>query len=233
MTTLKQLYCLQEVDLDLDGVNGQIAEVERELEGRLSLDKIEESLEEAKTRLQEIQSTHRQLQLETESQRERSSHLETQLYGGDLDNPRDLEALQLESNNVRHTLEQMDVRLLELSLQAEDARSQISAQEQQLTDTQSAWEVRQAQLWEQLEALTDRQEALRKDRTSLASDVEPLELNRYEGLRRSKGGQAVSKVMRGLCQVCRMSLPTQQLQRVRNGRQLVLCNNCGRILLPG
>ena len=92
MTTLKQLYCLQEVDLDLDGVNGQIAEVERELEGRLSLDKIEESLEEAKTRLQEIQSSHRQLQLETESQRERSSHLETQLYGGDVENPRDLEA---------------------------------------------------------------------------------------------------------------------------------------------
>ena len=63
--------------------------------------------------------------------------------------------------------------------------------------------------------------------------VEPVELNRYEGLRRSKGGQAVAKVMRGLCQACRMSLPSQQLQRVRNGRQVVLCNNCGRILLPG
>ncbi len=233
MTTLKQLYCLQEVDLDLDGVNGHIAEVERELEGRLSLDKIEESLEEAKTRLQEIQSSHRQLQLETESQRERSSHLDTQLYGGDVENPRDLEALQMEANNVRHTLEQMDVRLLELSLQAEDARTQISAQEQQLTDTQSAWEVRQAQLWQQLEELTDRQEALSKHRTSLASGVEPVELNRYEGLRRSKGGQAVAKVMRGLCQACRMSLPSQHLQRVRNGRQVVLCNNCGRILLPG
>ena len=72
-------------------------------------------------------------------------------------------------------------------LQAEDARSQISAQEQQLTDTQAAWEVRQAQLWEQLEELTDKQEALKKDRTSLASDVEPVELNRYEGLRRSNG----------------------------------------------
>jgi predicted nucleic acid-binding Zn-ribbon protein len=233
MTTLKQLYSLQEVDLNLDGVNDQIAEVERELAGRLSLDKIEESLEKSRDRLQEIQSAHRQLQLETESQRERASHLETQLYGGDVENPRDLEALQLETNNVRHTLEQMDVRLLELSLQAEDARSQISAQEQQLTDTQSAWEIRQAQLWEQLEELTDRQEALQKDRNNLAAGVDPMGLNRYEGLRRNKGGLAVSKVMRGLCQACRMSLPSQQLQRVRNGRQVVLCNNCGRILLPG
>lgn len=233
MTTVKQLYCLQEVDLDLDGVNGQIARVEEELEGRLSLGKIEESLEQARSRLQEIQGAHRELQLEAERQRERSSNLDTQLYGGDIENPRDLEALQLEANNVQHILEQMDVRLLEFSLQAEDARTNISELEQSLTDTQTAWETRQAELWRMLEELTDRQEALKKDRSSLAAGVDSVELTRYEGLRRSKGGQAIAQVVRGLCQACRMSLPSQHLQRVRTGRQLVLCNSCGRMLLPG
>ena len=233
MTTVKQLYCLQEVDLDLDGVNGQIAQVEEELESRLSLGKIEESLERAKVKLQEIQSAHRELQFEAERQRERSSNLDTQLYGGGVENPRDLEALQLEANNVRHSLEQMDVRLLELSLQAEDARSSISGLEQSLTDTQSAWDTRQAELWQRLEELTDRQEALEKDRTSLAAGVDSVELTRYEGLRRNKGGQAIAQVVRGLCQACRMSLPSQHLQRVRTGRQMVLCNSCGRMLLPG
>ena len=233
MTTIKQLYSLQELDLDLDGVNRRIAEAERELETRLSLGLIEESLEQARARLQEIQNTHRDLQLETESQRERSSHLDTQLYGGDVANPRDLEALQLEAANVRHQLEQQDVRLLELSLQAEDARNRIAALEQELADTQAAWEARQAELWEQLEELTDRQEALVKDRSTLAAGVDTIELTRYEGLRKSKGGQAVARVVRGLCQACRMSLPTQHLQRVRSGRQTVLCNSCGRMLLPG
>ena len=233
MTTIKQLYSLQELDLDLDGVNRRIAEAERELETRLSLGLIEESLEQARARLQEIQNTHRDLQLETESQRERSSHLDTQLYGGDVANPRDLEALQLEAANVRHQLEQQDVRLLELSLQAEDARNRIATLEQELADTQAAWEARQAELWEQLEELTDRQEALMKDRSTLAAGVDTIELTRYEGLRKSKGGQAVARVVRGLCQACRMSLPTQHLQRVRSGRQTVLCNSCGRMLLPG
>ncbi len=233
MTTLKQLYCLQELDLDLDGVNSKIADIERELEGRLSLDKIEASLEQEKGTLAQIQSAHRELQLETESQRERASHLDEQLYSGAVENPRDLEPLQLEANNVRHALEQMDVRLLELSLQAEDSRSKMGALEQQLKDTQEAWEVRQAELWQQLEDLTDRQEALKSDRTTMAAEVAPVELTRYEGLRRSKGGQAVAQVVRGLCQACRMSLPSQHLQRVRNGREMVLCNSCGRILLPG
>ena len=48
----------------------------------------------------------------------------------------------------------------------------------------------------------------------------------YEELHRL----AVAKMERGLCQGCRMALPTQQQQRVRNGRQTVLCNTCGRIL---
>ena len=233
MTTVKQLYSLQEVDLDLDGVNGQIAQVERELEGRLSLGRIEESLEQAKAKLQEIQTAHRELQRETEIQRERSNNLDTQLYGGDVANPRDLETLQLEANNVRHLLEQMDVRLLELSLQAEDARSNISGLEQELSETQTAWEARQAQLWQQLEELTDKQENLVKDRTSLAAGVDSVELSRYEGLRRNKKGTAIARVVRGLCQACRMSLPSQHLQHVRSGRQTVLCNSCGRMLLPG
>lgn len=233
MTTVKQLYDLQEVDLDLDGVNGRIAQVEQELEGRLSLGKIEESLEQARARLQEIQGAHRALQLEAESQRERSGNLDTQLYSGIVDNPRDLEALQLEANNARHLLEQTDVKLLELSLQAEDTRSGITALEKELADTQAAWESRQAELWQQLEELTDRQDALVKNRSGLAAGVDSVELNRYEGLRRSKGGQAVARVVQGLCQACRMSLPSQHLQRVRTGRQTVLCNSCGRMLLQG
>ena len=237
MTTLKRLcsllYDLQEVDLKLDDINSEISVVEQELEARLSLDQIEGTLEDTRARLQEIQTAHRQLQLDTESQRQRATNLEDQLYSGAVENPRDLEALQLETNNVRHGLEQMDVRLLEMSLQAEDAHTSIASLEQQLTDTQTSWESRQVELWELLEELTNRQDALTKVRQDMAQGVSPLELAKYEGLRASKGGKAVATVVRGLCQACRMSLPSQQLQRVRNGSRIVNCNSCGRILLPG
>lgn len=233
MTTIKQLYSLQEVDLSLDEVNGRISEVERELEARLSLGQLEESLAETRNRLQETQSDHRDLQQDATRLRDRVNYLEGQLYGGEIVNPRELETLQLEVNNTRHQLEQVDVRLLELSLQAEDAHSRIADQEQQLAETQSAWETRQVQLWDELEGLTKRQESLDRERKVMAAGLDAVELTRYEGLRKSKGGQAVARVMRGLCLACRMSLPTQHLQRVRSGRQTVLCNSCGRMLLPG
>lgn len=233
MTTIKQLYSLQEVDLALDEVHSRIAEVEQELEGRLSLGRIEEALEQARGRLQEIQASHREAQAEAARLRERVNYLEGQLYGGDIVNPRELETLQLEVNNTRHQLEQQDVRLLELSLQAEDTRNRIETLERDLADTQAAWETRQTELWIQLEELTERQETLTAERKNMAAGLDAVELTRYEGLRKSKGGKAVARVMRGLCQACRMSLPTQHLQRVRSGRQMVLCNSCGRMLLPG
>ena len=233
MTTIKQLYSLQEVDLALDEVHGRIAEVEQELEGRLSLGRIEEALEQARGRLQEIQASHREAQGESARLRDRVNYLEGQLYGGDIVNPRELETLQLEVNNTRHQFEQQDVRLLELSLQAEDTRNRIETLERDLADTQAAWDTRQTELWIQLEELTERQETLTAERKDMAAGLDAVELTRYEGLRKSKGGKAVARVMRGLCQACRMSLPTQHLQRVRSGRQMVLCNSCGRMLLPG
>lgn len=233
MTTIKQLYSLQEVDLALDEVHSRIAEVEQELEGRLSLGRIEEALEQARGRLQEIQASHREAQGEAARLRDRVNYLEGQLYGGDIVNPRELETLQLEVNNTRHQFEQQDVRLLELSLQAEDTRNRIETLERDLAETQAAWDTRQTELWIQLEELTERQETLTAERKDMAAGLDAVELTRYEGLRKSKGGKAVARVMRGLCQACRMSLPTQHLQRVRSGRQMVLCNSCGRMLLPG
>ena len=233
MTTIKQLYSLQEVDLALDEVHSRIAEVEQELEGRLSLGRIEEALEQARGRLQEIQASHREAQGEAARLRDRANYLEGQLYGGDIVNPRELETLQLEVNNTRHQFEQQDVRLLELSLQAEDTRNRIETLERDLAETQAAWDTRQTELWIQLEELTERQETLTAERKDMAAGLDAVELTRYEGLRKSKGGKAVARVMRGLCQACRMSLPTQHLQRVRSGRQMVLCNSCGRMLLPG
>ena len=126
-----------------------------------------------------------------------------------------------------------DAALLELSLKAEESRLTCDTLERKLSDTRTAWESRQAELKAQIEGLTAEQNQVAAQRSQLAATVEPTELNRYESLRKTKGGRAVAKVERGLCQACRMSLPTQQLQRVRTGRQTVLCSSCGRMLFIG
>ena len=211
MTTAKQLYALQEVDLDLDRVYRALEQAEEE-------------------RLQEVELLRRDNQMETESRRERTEVLETQLYDGSMTNARDLEAMQQEAVNVRHLLEQGEALSLELSIQAEESQMRCASLGQELTETKSHWEAQQVELNRRVAGLRAEQNEYEKQRETLASGVDPATLQRYETLRKSKGGRAVAKVERDLCQGCRMSLPTQLRQRVKSGRQTVTCSSCGRML---
>ncbi len=230
MTTVKQLYALQEVDLDLDRVYRALEQVEEELKTGVSIETLESALQDEQERLLEAELRQRDGQMESEARRERSAVLETQLYDGSLTNARDLEALQQEAANVRHQLEQDEALSLELSIQIEEAQSKCADLNQQLTDVKARWDVQQVELNQRATALRAEQDDYEKQRNMLASRFDPATLQRYETLRKSKGGRAVAKVERDLCQGCRMSLPTQLRQRVKSGRQAVNCSSCGRML---
>ncbi len=230
MTTVKQLYVLQEVDLDLDRVYRALEQVEGELKIGVSIEKLEAALQDEQERLQETELRQRDNQMESESRRERSAILETQLYDGSLTNARDLEALQQEAASVRHLLEQDEALALELSIQIEEAQSKCANLTLELNEIKGRWEVQQVKLNERATALRAEQSEYEEQRTMLASRFDPATLQRYETLRKSKGGRAVAKVERDLCQGCRMSLPTQLRQRVKSGRQTVNCSSCGRML---
>ncbi|PKB56793.1 MAG: hypothetical protein BZY73_06495 [SAR202 cluster bacterium Casp-Chloro-G3] len=231
MTIIKQLFSLQELDLALDSVRSQKADAEKELTARVALEKIERSLDDERSKLEVIQSAHRMQQVEAETMRQRSSTLDEQLYSGEVANSRDLPSLQLEVSNVKAQVDQKEILLLELSVRAEDTRRRIADLEKELAEVQAAWDLRQAYLNQQVALLTAEEAELSAQRSQLAQTLDQLEVLKYDTLRRSKGGTAVAKVERGLCQSCRMSLPSQHLQRVRAGRQTVNCSSCGRMLL--
>lgn len=230
MTTAKQLYALQEVDLDLDRVYHALEQAEEELGMEISIENLETALRNEEERLQEVELLQHENQMETEARRGRSEALETQLYDGSLTNARDLEALQQEAASVRHQLEQDEALSLELSIQAEESQIRCAGLAQELNEARALWEVQQVELNQRVADLRVEQSEYEKQREMLASRVDPATLQRYETLRKSKGGRAVAKVERDLCQGCRMSLPTQLRQRVKSGRQTVTCSSCGRML---
>ena len=230
MTTVKQLYALQEVDLDLDRVYKALEKVEDEMKIGISIETLEVALREEEDRLQDVEVRRSESELEAEGRRERSETLETQLYNGTMVSARDLEALQQEAANVRHQIEQDEALSLELSIQAEESQMRCASLGQQLADTRAKWESLQEELNQRATNLRAEQGEYERQRELLASRFDPATLQRYETLRKSKGGRAVAKVERDLCQGCRMSLPTQLRQRVKSGRQAVNCSSCGRML---
>ena len=233
MTTALQLYSLQEIDLALDEIDLQKNKAEHELETGVASDRLGSALEAEKESLEKVRSQHREEQVNSETQRERSAELDRLLYGGEVTSPRDLESLEREAANARSLSLNRETRLLELSLQAEEHRNKCDQFEKQLSDLKSRWESRSSQLAESISTWSTERKSLADQRNNLASSFEPIAVQKYEVLRKAKSGTAVAKVFRGLCQGCQMSLPTQLQQRVRGGRQAVHCSSCGRMLCLG
>ena len=233
MTSVKLLFSLQEFDLELDGLDVQISGVELELNARALVGEVESSLGVQVELLSEVQEAHKTQQIQAEDLRGRAALLEAQLYSGEITNPRDLSSLELETGNVKAQIDQKEIGLVELAVRADDLRRAVGELEEQLETSRAEWELRRSELTSQAASLSAEKNALNNRRNEFAASIDQSEMGHYEHLRQSKGGTAVAKVERGLCQACRLSLPTQHLQRVKSGKQTVLCSSCGRMLFLG
>ncbi len=231
MTTAKQMFALQELDIILDRIRGDKAKAEHELNNGETVGNLESELERDTEWLQETEIEQKATRIEAETQKQRSETLNSQLYGGEITNPRDLESLEREASNVRKLVEQQEAALSETKDRIDAAQNRKTELETKLNEVRTAWGIRQAELQAAIKELNQERAGFEGRRSKLTEGLDPTSLQHYEILRKSKGGLAVAKVERGLCQGCRMSLPTHQQQRVRNGRQTVLCSSCGRMLI--
>ncbi|HMG06250.1 MAG TPA: C4-type zinc ribbon domain-containing protein, partial [Chthoniobacterales bacterium] len=79
-------------------------------------------------------------------------------------------------------------------------------------------------------ALNARLKELMLERNELAAKVEEDLLGRFERLFASKGDAAIVALEHEVCTGCHMKITTQTAHRVRNGKEIVSCEQCGRIL---
>lgn len=79
------------------------------------------------------------------------------------------------------------------------------------------------------ECLKQHQEVL-ANRQSLASDIDEDLLSLYDRLMKSKGGDAVVSASTGQCKGCHMKLIPSTMINVQAAKEVVQCENCGRIL---
>ncbi len=84
-----------------------------------------------------------------------------------------------------------------------------------------------------LKALEAQREALKSERETLAAEVPADVLSLYERILKAKRDAAVVAVEHDVCTGCHMKLTMQTTVKVRAGKGIVHCENCGRMLYEG
>jgi len=228
MPISRQLYDLEELDSAIEHAEQSLQDKTSRLGVHDVLDAARERLNEARKHLDELKRRHRDAEAGVADILSKIAAAEEQLYGGRINNPKELTSLQHEVAALKTRSDQMEtdtLGIIDLVEEAEQAATAAAAEYDRLDEE---WQFQQKQLAADIEQLKVELEGFHEQRKQLATQIEPGALSLYEKVRQQKK-PAVARVEQGICQVCRISLSASGLQHARGG-QPVLCGTCGRIL---
>ena len=228
MSVTKQLYQLQEVDLELESNEQALHQTASQLGESEAVVRTRNKLEQEHQHLEELNRQQHSLEWEIDDLSSKLTPTEEELYSGRIRNPKELTNLQHEIDILKAKRAQLEDKALEIMDQVEVATKSVATIDSELKELESEWHSQQQQLSTNMEQLKTTLSDLRYKRQLLLAEIDPQAIELYQELKKRKG-HAVAKVERGICRGCRISLPTTELQRAR-GDSLVQCSSCGRIL---
>jgi predicted nucleic acid-binding Zn-ribbon protein len=228
MSVAKQLYRLQEVDLEIESGERALKQVKSQLGESQAVIKTQKQLEQEQKRLEDLSRQQRSAEWEIDDVTTKLKAAEDQLFSGKVKNPKELTNLQHEVETLKARRDRLEEKALEVIDRVEQSEARVAKIDGELKQLTAEWRRQQKQLNDEMERLKATLAELKSKRQRLAGEIDPPAFEFYETLRKGKG-VAVVRVEQGICRGCRISLPTTDLQQARSGN-LVQCSSCGRIL---
>ena len=227
---VQQLYELQEVDLRTGEVERSLAKVLARLADRSQLSAAKAEAARLGKQLDDLSVKRRSVERTVGEITDSLSALDKRLYGGGITNAQQMAAAEEERTFTITRQGEAEDQLLELMVAMDDLEPLVETARDALSRLEDA-RPRQEAEWRDTETkLGDDLAALALEREEVLPLVAPNLIPMYESLRKSRGGVAVARVERNMCQGCRLALPTGDVQKARASQGTVLCSSCGRIL---
>ncbi len=228
MGVAKQLYQLQEVDLEIESKERTLSQIASQLGESQAVVRVQNQLQLEQQRLEELRHKQHSVEWEIDDLVTKVAAAEETLFSGRIKNPKELTNLQHEVEVLKAKRDQLEEKALEIMDQVEQSETSVAKINNQLETLKAEWQRQQQQLSDEMEQLKVILSDLGQKWQLLSAEIEPQAVEFYQELRKEKG-TAVARVEQGICRGCRISLPTTELQRARSG-SLVQCSSCGRIL---
>jgi len=229
---LEQLLILQDRDQKIRQIRTEIETVplrRSSLEAQLAASRA--SVEGLKQRARQVEIDRKRLELDVGTRTETVSRLKTQQY--QTRKNEEFRAIGHEIERYENEIRKIEDDELELMVLADKVKADLTEQEKKATAAQNSIARQTADLEEKSRALESQLQGLSKERSELAGKIDEDLLGRFERLFKSKGDAAVVAIEHGVCTGCHMKVTTATAAQVKAGKEIVSCENCGRILYEG
>lgn len=233
MSTTLQLAQLQKIDTRVDEANKRIAEITRLLGNNELISAATEELARSMRALAANQTLQDEQEAEAERIRIKIAQSESSLYGGKINNPKELNDLQHEIASLKKHLKEIEDRILELMGIVETCSEDQAVKKAALADLQAKFAQINAGLIGERGSLETEVNRLLQERNMLSAQMDSEWLSTYEVLRVKKRGVALSITKDRSCGACGAILTPADWQAARSPSRLFFCPACGRIIYAG
>lgn len=227
---VEDIYRLQLIDGELDEKTDTLRSVESQLKDSQEVLAVRRAVRDREEALSEQRRELRGLEMDLEEISTKISAAEGALYGGEVTNPKELASMEQELDYLRRRQSIVEDDALLVMAEVEEREESLKTAQERLTSTEQEWEALRGELRKDDEELRSRLVVLEAERAEITKKIPEKNLAAYTSLRRQRSGQAVALLENGICQGCRVALPTSVVQRVRRGDEVVYCGSCQRIL---
>ncbi|MEY2561899.1 MAG: uncharacterized protein QOH88_92 [Verrucomicrobiota bacterium] len=226
---LEQLLVLQEREQKIRQIQTEIKSLplqRQNLEAQLAASAA--AMGALKSKAQHLEMDRKTLELDAGTRRESINRLKTQQY--ETRKNEEFRAMANEIERYEKEIQAIEDKELDLMEQAERLKVEVSAEDKKSLSARESIGRQMSDLEEKAKALNARLAELTAQRQELAAKIDEDLLSKFERLFASKGDSAIVALEHEVCTGCHMKITTQTAHRVRNGKEIVSCEQCGRIL---
>ena len=229
---LEQLLVLQDRQQKIRQIQTEIKTLPLErahLESQLAATAA--GVESLKQKGRQVEVERKKLELDVGTRTESIARLKTQQYQTRKND--EFQAIGHEIGRYENEVRKLEDQELELMIEADKLKGEIEVADKRARATKESIERQLADLETKSKALGSQQKELETERETLAAQIDDDLLDQFERLFNSKGDAAVVAVEHGVCTGCHMKVTTATASRVKAGKEIVSCEQCGRILYFG
>jgi uncharacterized protein len=227
--TLAQLIRLQELHSQISTLQARVDAAPGELD-RLD-EQMESDSQEVRSAEESIEDSgrdRRRLEGEVDSLRAKLAHYKDRLM--EVKTNTEYQAMLHEIAYVEEQIVAKEDLILEQMMAAEELERKLADARRRLEERGREILARKAELESFLDSSRDRLSGLSVEMAALEGELPRDLVERYHRIAAARSGVALAAVVDQCCEACHVRQRPQLLAELRGNRDIILCENCSRIL---
>lgn len=227
------LYNLQEIDIEIDKLLDRSVQVDRIIADQSKIKDVEKKAAILEKKVSDLSRVIHNLENEINTILRKIKRSESDLYGGKIQNSKELQAIQDEISSLKKRKGQFEEELFEVMIAKETIEADhadVAAIKKKILHEKNE---ESSQLGTEKDQLSENLVKLSREKELISSQISADLREKYEKLRIKKNKLAVALVIEDACSACGASIVPAEIQKIKSPIDEYYCQICKRILYYG